>query len=108
MIDRQERAFEQCVNRDLVISAREFDRRVDQLKSTSGLAPFNSSTRFCTAAATLTSLAPFAADVRRRRPARHLIARKCALGDRVGDDAEITEAHFAADRQADHRSGQIR
>ena len=77
-------------------------------KSTSGLASFNSSTRFCTAAAT--------SDVARtlRSPNADGDDRlsiepgeSAPFGDRIGDHAEITEAHLAAHRQADHRSGQI-
>ena len=64
--------------------------------------------RFCTAAATTTSLAP----LERLMPKRHhrlaVQAREgAAVGDGVGDGAEIVEPNLAAAEQRDHGAGEF-
>ena len=106
--DGENGAFEQGRDRRLVIALGEFHRGVDQLEVDVGMGDLQRVDALLHGggdhhvAGALRAL-----DAERHHRLAVEAGEGAAVGDGVGDGAEIVEADFAAGRQADHGSGEV-
>ena len=106
--DGENRAFEQGRDRGFVVAMGEFDRGVDQLEVDIGIGhlervdPLLHEAGHHHVARTLRAL-----DAQRHHRLAVEAGKGAAVGNGVGDGAEIVEPHFAAGKQRDHGPGKL-
>ena len=106
--DGERRAFEQGVDRGFVVALGEFDRGVDQLQIDVGIGDFQLIDALLHRGGDHHVAGALGALDAERHHRLAVEAREgAAVGDGVGDGAEIVEPHLAADRQRDHGAGEI-
>ena len=106
--DRERRALEQGLDRRVVVAHGEFDRVVDQLEFDVGMARLDLVDRLLHRGGDDDVAGALRApDAERDDRLAVEPGEGPAVGDSVGDGAEIIEPDLAAGRQADHRAGEV-
>ncbi len=106
--DGENGALEQGRDRGLVVALGEFNRGVDQLEIDVGVGDFQRVDALLHGGSDHhVAGALRALDAERHHRLAVEAGEGPAVGDGVGDGAEIVEAHFAAGRQADHGAGEV-
>ncbi len=106
--DGEDRALEQGGDRRLVIALGEFDRGVDQLEVDVGIGRLQRVDALLHGGGDHHVAGALGAlDAERHHRLAVEAGKGAAVGDGVGDGAEIVEAHLAAAEQRDHGAGKL-